>query len=160
MRKQWLAVVAGALIAAAGTANASGNPIQQDRIRVKVDAPLFLGPTLACPALRVHTRLVSETGAVVGASFFCVSSATFDAAGTLTEAGTLELHLPGGEIVTEATIVDDFRVYPIVQTIAGTVESGTGVYRGATGTLSGGGTIVFDQNGDPVPDSTLVVDLA
>jgi len=160
MKKLWLAVAAGALIAA-GTANASGNPIQPDPIRVKVDAPVFLGPTLDCPALRVHTRLVSETGAVVGASFFCVSSATFDeAAGTLTEAGTLELHLPGGEIVTEATILDDFGVYPIVQTISGTVESGNGVYRGATGTLSGGGTIVFDQNGDPVPDSTLVVDLA
>jgi len=154
MKKLWLAVAAGALIAA-GTANASGNPIQPDPIRVKVDAPVFLGPTLDCPALRVHTRLVSETGAVVGASFFCVSSATFDEA-----AGTLELHLPGGEIVTEATILDDFSVYPIVQTISGTVESGNGVYRGATGTLSGGGTIVFDQNGVPVPDSTLVIDLA
>ena len=154
MKKLWLAVAAGALVAA-GTANASGNPIQPDPIRVKVVAPVFLGPTLDCPALRVHTRLVSETGAVVGASFFCVSSATFDEA-----AGTLELHLPGGEIVTQATILDDFGVYPIVQTISGTVESGNGVYRGATGTLSGGGTIVFDQNGDPVPDSTLVVDLA
>ena len=159
MRTQWISLAAIALV---GTGAAQGgNPIQGDPIRAKVEAPVFLGSTPACAALRVQTRLVSEAGAVIGASLFCVSSASFDdRTGTLTEAGALELHLPGGEIVTRATIVDDLSVYPIVQTISGTVGSGNGVYQGATGTLSGGGTIVFDQNGEPVPDSTLVVDLA
>src|SRR5262249_23195162 len=138
-----------------------GNPIQQGEIRAKVEAPVFLGPTPDCPALRAHTQLVSEAGAVIGSSLFCVASATFDeATATQTQIGTLTLHRPGGEIVTHAVIVDDFGVYPIVQTISGTVEGGGGLYRGATGTLSGGGTIVFDENGRPVPDSTLVVDLA
>jgi len=159
MGKQWITLVAIALVGS-GTAQ-GGNPIQMDQIRAKVEAPVFLGPTQACAALRVHTRLVSESGRVIGASFFCVSSLSFDEATTTqTEAGTLVLHLPGGEIVTRAAIVDNFGVYPIVQTVSGTVESGNGVYRGATGTLSGGGTIVFDDNGNPVPDSTLVIDLA
>ena len=158
MRKQWITLAAIALVGA-GAAH-GGNPIQSDPIKAKVAAPVFLGPTPACAAFRVHTGLVSEAGAVIGASLFCVASASFDdAVGTFTETGTLELHLPGGEILTRATIVDDFSVYPIVQTISGTVEGGKGLYLGATGTLSGGGTIVFDESGNPVPDSTLVVDL-
>jgi hypothetical protein len=158
MRSKWITLAAIALVGT-GTAQ-GGNPIQSNPIKAKVAAPVFLGPTPACAAYRVHTRLVSEAGVVIGASLFCVASASFnEALLTQTQAGTLELHLPGGEIVTRATIVDDFSVYPIVQTISGTVENGNGVYRGATGTLSGGGTIVFDSNGDPVPDSTLVIDL-
>ncbi len=39
------------------------------------------------------------------------------------------------------------------------VVTGTGLYLGASGTLSGGGTIVFDDNGVPHPDSKIVVDL-
>jgi len=31
------------------------------------------------------------------------------------------------------------------------VVTGTGLYLGASGTLSGGGTIVFDENGVPPP---------
>jgi len=159
MWKRWITFAAVAALSA-GPAQ-GGNPIQQGEIRAKVEAPVFLGPTPACPALRAHTKLVSEAGPVIGSSTFCVASATFDeATATQTQTGTLTLHVPGGEIVTHAVIVDDFSVYPIVQTISGMVEGGSGHYLGATGTLSGGGTIVFDQNGRPVPDSTLVVDLA
>jgi hypothetical protein len=153
-------MLAAIALIGAGTAQ-GGNPIQSGPIKAKVEAPAFLGPSPACAAYRVHTRLVSEAGGVIGSSSFCVASASFDEAlRTQTQTGTLDLHLPGGEIVTRATIVDDFSVYPIVQTISGTVVSGNGVYQGARGTLSGGGTIVFNSNGDPVPDSTLVVDLA
>src|SRR5262249_49376354 len=159
MWKRWITFAAVAALSA-GTAQ-GGNPIQQGEVRAKVEAPVFLGPTPACPALRAHTKLVSEGGAVIGSSLFCVDSASFDeATEKQTQTGTLTLHVPGGEIVTHAAIVDDFGVYPIVQTISGTVEGGSGHYRGATGTLSGGGTIVFDENGRPVPDSTLIVDLA
>src|SRR5262245_46741849 len=159
MWKRWITFAAVAALSA-GAAQ-GGNPIQRGEIRAKVEAPVFLGPTAACPALRAHTRLASEAGAVIGSSLFCVASAPFDeATATQTQTGTLTLHVPGGEIVTHAVIVDDFSVYPIVQTISGMVEGGSGHYLGATGTLSGGGTIVFDQNGRPVPDSTLVVDLA
>jgi hypothetical protein len=159
MRKV-LAVVAAALTAA-GIAHASGNPIQRDPITVRVDAPVFLGPTPACPQFRAHTRLLSESGAVVGSSMLCVSSVTFDeSTATLTEVGILTLYLPGGTIVTTATLADTFSGYPIVtQTISGSVTAGTGIYLRASGTLAGGGTIVFDENGVPHPDSTLFVDL-
>jgi hypothetical protein len=159
MRKV-LAVVAAAL-AAAGIAEAAGNPIQTDPITVRVDAPDFLGPTPACPEFRAHTRLLSESGAVVGSSTLCVSSVTFDeSTATMTQVGILTLYLPGGTIVTTATLADTFSGYPIItQTISGSVVAGTGVYLGASGTLAGGGTIVFDENGVPHPDSTLVVDL-
>ena len=156
--KNMLAVVAVALTAA-GVAQASANPIQRDPITVRVDRPVFLGPTPACPEFRAETRLLSESGAVVGSSFFCVSKV--EPAGPLvTQTGMLTLFLAGGKIVTEAAIVDDFGGFPIVgQTISGTVVAGSGLYRGASGTLSGGGTIVIDENGVPHPNSTLVVDL-
>jgi hypothetical protein len=158
--KSILGVVAAAL-AASGIAHASGNPIQRDPITVRVDAPVFLGATPACPQFRAHTRLLSESGAVVGSSMLCVESVTFDdSTATLTEVGVLTLHLPAGTIVTTATLADGFGGYPIVtQTISGSVTAGTGMYLGASGTLGGGGTIVFDDNGVPHPDSTLVVDL-
>ena len=159
MRKV-LAVV-GVALAAVGVAQASGNPIQLDPITVRVDRPVFLGPTPACPQFRAQTRLLAETGAVVGSSMLCVSSQTFDLpTATLTEVGKLTLHLPGGTIVTAATLADALGGYPVVtQTISGSVIAGTGVYLGASGTLAGGGTIVFDENGVPHPNSTLVVDL-
>jgi hypothetical protein len=151
-----LAVVAVAL-AAAGVATAAGNPIQRDPITVRIDRPVFLGPTPACPAFRAETRLLSESGAVVGSSFFCVSSAV-PAGPLVTQIGMLTLFLPGGKIVTDTTIVDDFGGFPIVgQTISGAVVEGSGLYLGASGTLSGGGTIVIDENGVPHPNSTLVV---
>ena len=98
---------------------------------------------------------------MIGSSLLCVSSVAFDEpTATLTEVGVLTLHLAGGTIVATATLVDALGGYPIVtQTISGTVVAGTGLYLGASGTLSGGGTIVFDENGVPHPDSTLVVDL-
>jgi hypothetical protein len=152
-------VVAAAALAAAGMAQASANPIQRDPITVRIDRPVFLGPTSACPEFRAETRLLSESGAVVGSSFFCVSSAVPEGP-LVTQTGTLTLFLPGGKIVTEAVIVDDFGGFPIVgQTISGTVIAGSGLYSGASGTLSGGGTIVIDENGVPHPSSTLVVDL-
>jgi hypothetical protein len=160
MKKQWVALIAGALVAA-GTAQAGGNPIQVDMITARVEAPTFLDSTPECPALRVHTRLRSKSGTVIGSSMLCVSSLAFDeATATLTELGTLMLHLPGGTIVASATLADAFGGYPVVtQTISGAVVAGTGLYLGASGTLAGGGTIVFDENGVPHPDSTIVVDL-
>jgi hypothetical protein len=157
--KKILAVTAAAL-AAAGVAQAAGQPIQRGPITVRIDAPVFLGPTPACPEFRAHTRLLSETGAVAGSSMLCVSSVTFDeSTATLTEVGILTLYLPGGTIVTAATLADALGGYPVVtQTISGSVIAGTGVYLGASGTLAGGGTIFFDENGVPHPDSTLVVD--
>lgn len=156
--KNILAVVAVAL-AAAGVAQASGNPIQRDPITVRIDRPVFLGPTPACPEFRAETRLLSASGAVVGSSFFCVSSVVPEGPRE-TQTGMLTLFLPGGKIVTEAAIVDDFSGFPIVgQTISGAVVGGYGLYHGAAGTLSGGGTIVIDENGVPHPNSTLVVDL-
>ena len=158
--KQVLALVVGAL-AAAGVAQASSTPIQLDPITVRVDAPVFLGPTPACPEFRAHTRLLSPSGAVVGSSMLCVSSVTFDESTlTMTQVGILTLYVPGGTIVTNATLADAFGGYPIVtQTISGSVIAGTGIYRGASGTLAGGGTIVVDENGVPHPHTTLVVDL-
>ena len=160
MKKEWVALIVGALVAA-GTAQAGGNPIQGDPITVRVEAPIFIGPTPGCPAFRVHTRLLSESGTVIGSSMLCASSATFDeATATLTEVGTLTLYLPGGTILANATLADAFGGYPIVtQTVSGAVVAGTGLYLGASGTLSGGGTIVFDENGVPHPHSTLVIDL-
>jgi hypothetical protein len=156
-----LLVVATVALGATAAAQASGTPIQRDSVAVRIDAPVFLGPTEACPAFRVHSRLLSGAGKVIGSSSFCVKSAPFDeATGLLTEIGTLTLHVPGGAIVTEATIVDDLSGYPLVrQTISGTVLSARGLYVVASGTLSGGGTIVFDENGEPHPDSALVIDL-
>jgi hypothetical protein len=158
--KKVLAVVAAALTAA-GVAQGSASPIQRDPITVRIDAPVFLGPTPACPEFRAHTRLLSESGAVVGSSMLCVSSVTFDeSTATMTQIGILTLHVPGGTIFTSATLADALGGYPIVtQTISGSVIAGRGVYRGASGTLAGGGTILFDENGVPHPDSTLVVDL-
>lgn len=152
-------VVAAAALAAAGMAQASANPIQRDPITARIDRPVFLGPTPACPEFRAETRLLSETGAVIGSSFLCVR--TVEPAPPLEkQIGTLTLFLPGGKIVTEAAIVDDFSGFPIVgQTISGAVVAGSGLYQGATGTLSGGGTIVIDENGVPHPNTTLVVDL-
>ena len=154
-------VVVAVALTAVGVARASGNPIQRDPITVRVDRPVFLGPTPACPEFRAQTRLLAESGAVVGSSMLCVSSVTFDVStATLTEVGILTLYLPCGEIVTTATLADILSGYPIVtQTISGSVTAGTGVYLRASGTLAGGGTIVFDDNGVPHPDSTLVVDL-
>jgi hypothetical protein len=158
--KKVLAVVAASL-AAAGIAHASGNPIQRDAITVRIDRPVFLGPTAACPAFRAHTRLLSESGVVVGSSLLCASSVTFDdPTATQIQEGILTLYLPGGAIAATATLVDGFGGYPnVTQTISGSVTAGTGVYRGASGTLAGGGTIVFDENGEPHPESTLVVEL-
>jgi hypothetical protein len=156
-----LFAVAILALAAAGAAQASGNPIQGDPVTVRIEAPVFLGPTGACPAFRVHTRLAGGDGRPLGSSLFCVRSASFDdPTGVLTEVGTLTLHVPGGAIVAEATIVDELAAYPVVpQTISGTVVSGSGLYQGASGSLAGGGTVVFDENGNPHPDSTVVVDL-
>ena len=91
----------------------------------------------------------------------CVSSVTFDPpTATLTEVGILTLYLSGGTIATAATLADALGGYPVVtQTISGSVIAATGVYLGALGTLAGGGTILFDENGVPHPDSMLVVDL-
>jgi hypothetical protein len=154
-------VLAAVCLTASGPAQAGGKPIQGDPIAAKIDAPVFLSPTPDCPAFRVHTQLLSTRGAVIGSSKFCVSSATFDeATATQTVTGTLTLHVPGGPIVANATLVEAFAGYPVVtQTISGTVIEGRGQYLGATGTLSGGGTIVFDENDVPHPDLTIVVDL-
>jgi hypothetical protein len=159
--KTLTAALVGAAVAAAGAAHAAGNPIQTDPIRAKVASPVFLGPTPACPAGRVHTGLVSESGAVIGSSLLCVASEAFDeTTATFVETATLVLHLPGGEMVASATLADDFSGYPVVQqAISGTVLDGAGRYRGASGALSGAGTIVFDEDGVPHPDSTIVIDL-
>jgi hypothetical protein len=78
----------------------------------------------------------------------------------MTQAGVLALYVPGGTIVTAATLADALGGYPIIkQTISGSVIAGTGIYLGASGTLAGGGTIVVDENGVPHPNTTLVVDL-
>jgi hypothetical protein len=104
--------------------------------------------------------MLSESGAVVGSSLLCVSLVTPDeAAATLTEVGTLTLNLRGGTIRRPRRSLT-FDGSPIVkQTISGSVIAGTGLYLGASGTLSGGGTIVFDENGVPHPNSILVLDL-
>jgi hypothetical protein len=108
----------------------------------------------------VHTRLLSESGNVIGSSLLCVSEPPEEPDGMRIENGVLTLHVPGGEIVTDATLVYDFGGFPnVAQTISGTVVGGAGHYRGATGTLSGGGTIVFDENLVPHPDVTMVADL-
>ena len=158
--KKVLAIVIAAL-ATAGVAQASGNPIQHDPITVRIAAPIFLGPTPACPEFRAHTQLLSESGAVIGSSMLCVSSVTFNESTlTMTQVGVLTLYVPGGTIVTAATLADALGGYPIIkQTISGSVIAGTGIYLGASGTLAGGGTIVVDENGVPHPNTTLVVDL-
>jgi hypothetical protein len=156
---KWLLLLASLVVA--GTAHAGENPIQGDPIVAKVERPVFLDPTEACLAGRVHTRLASQAGGVIGSSMLCLSSAVFDdATSVFTETGTLTLHLAGGKIAADATLVDNFSGYPVVrQTISGTVLGGSGHYTRASGSLSGGGTIQFDENGIPHPDLTIVVDL-
>src|SRR5215210_388428 len=159
MKKQLVALVAVGLVAA-GAAQAGGNPIQGDPVVARIDAPLFLGPTPQCPQFRVHTRLLSESGGVIGSSLLCVSQPPEEPEGMRIETGVLTLHVPGGKIVTDATLVYSFAGFPnVTQTISGTVVGGSGHYCGATGTLSGGGTIVFDENFVPHPDVTIVADL-
>lgn len=160
MRTQLLAVVAAALIVAAA-APAAGNPIQRGVITVGVESPVFPPPTPACAAGRAHTMLVSESGATIGSSMFCIATAPFDPDTSVRVAtGMLTFHLPGGAIIAETTIVDNLAAYPFAQSITGTVVGGSGIYSGASGTIGGSGTIVFDDKGDFDPDTTIEIELA
>jgi hypothetical protein len=104
---------------------------------------------------------VNGNGAVIGSSMFCIASAPFDPdTSVLVQTGTLTFHLPGGAIVADPTIVDQLADYPFQQSIAGTVIGGSGVYAGASGTVGGSGTIVFDDKGNFDPDTTIEIDLA
>jgi len=160
MKTQLLAAFAAALVAAA-TAHAAGNPIQRGLITVAVKSPVFLPPTPGCAAGRAHTMLVTESGATIGSSMFCIASAPFDpVTSVLVQTGTLTFHLPGGAIIAETTIVDNLAIYPFAQSITGTVVGGRGIHARASGTVEGSGTIVFDENGDFDPDTTIEIELA
>jgi hypothetical protein len=159
MKKLLLSLVLLLLLTGVGFAHAA-SPIQRDPVTVRiVSAPTFLGATPKCPALRSHVQLQSVAGTQLGTSLLCVQVATFDdATGIFTEIGTLTLYLPGGTIETAVTIVDDFAGFPIVtQSLTGDVVDGTGIYRGARGSITGGGTIFLGPQG-PQPDLTFTVD--
>jgi hypothetical protein len=160
MKAQAFAILVAAL-AATATAHAAGNPIQTGRITVGVEWPLFLPSTPECAAGRAHTTLVTESGAVIGSSMFRIASAPFDSeTSILIESGTLTFYLPGGAVFADTTIVDQLTDYPFKQSIAGTVIGGSGIYAGASGTVGGSGTIVFDDKGNFDPDTTIEIDLA
>ena len=153
-------LLVGMALATAGAAEA-GNPIQSSPVVVRIAGPpTFLGPTPQCPAGRSHVQLLSVDGGQLGTSHLCVQTASFDeSTATFTQIGALTLHVPGGKIETAVTIVDDFTGFPaLTQTLAGSVTSGSGHYLGATGSISGGGTILFGPDG-PQPDLTFTVAL-
>lgn len=158
-KRRWLGLlIATAVLACAASAGAT-SPIQLDPVHVRItDAPTFLGPTPKCPAFRSHVALRSPSGQLRGTSLLCVQSVAEGALST--EKGSLKLFLPGGTIELDVTLVDDFGNFPeVTQTATGSVTHGTGNYLGATGSLTGGGTIVIDPDGNPHPDLALTVDL-
>lgn len=160
MNKLVLPLLLAVALAGAGIAEA-GNPIQHDPVVVRIASPpTFLGPTPQCPAFRSHVQVQTADASQLGTSLLCVQVANFDdETGTFTEIGTLTLYLPGGTIDTAVTIVDDFTGFPIVtSTLTGDVTGGSGIYLGASGSISGAGTVVVGPDG-PQPDLTLTVDL-
>ena len=158
MKTMFLLVVV--VLATAGAAQA-GNPIQSPPLVVRIaDLPTFLVATPRCPAERSHAQLLAPDGHQLGTSLLCVQTAIFDdSTATFTETGTLTLYVPGGKLETAVTIVDDFTGFPVLtQTLAGRVTGASGIYLGATGSITGGGTILFTADG-PVPDLTFTVAL-
>jgi hypothetical protein len=159
MNKVLLPLLVTVAFAVAGGAQA-GNPIQHEQVVVRIATPpTFLGPTPKC-ALRSHVQLQSEDGGQLGTSLLCVQVPIPDECREIcTEMGTLTLFLPGGTIKARVTIEDDFGGFPIVtQTLTGVVTRGTGVYLGASGSITGGGTIVLGPDG-PQPDLLFAVEL-
>jgi hypothetical protein len=159
MNKVLLPLLVTVAFAVAGGAQA-GNPIQHGQVVVRIATPpTFLGSTPKCPVQRSHVQLQSEDGRQLGTSLLCVQVPDPEEDAIFTEIGTLTLFLPGGTIETRVTIDDDFAGFPIVtQTLTGAVTRGTGVYRGASGSITGGGTIVFVPNG-PEPDLLFTIEL-
>lgn len=146
--------------AAAATATQAGSAIQEaDALTVRViDSPVFLPVTADCAVERLRTKLRSTAGVVIGDNSVCYRSATVSG---FTE--TLDLvetfYVPGGAIETHQTLLLTFSSDLPVASVAstGVVTQATGVYLGATGSVTGSGTIAVDADGTVHPDLTFVI---
>jgi hypothetical protein len=145
----------GAISAAlllAGTAAADRRP-ERSIVLHATAIPAFFDATPACPAFSAIEQ------ASTGSFEFCFWTAAFDDIGGAKLSGTATFDLPGGTIETTLTLVEVATATGVIQTDTGTIFRGTGRYRGATGSLSGGGPIDFDSTGTPAPDLTLTLTL-
>jgi len=148
-----------ALAAASGVASAF--PSFPNPIVLRATAtPTFLGPTPSCPAGRAHERVTNLDGRVIGAFEFCFASFVGDPFTGDVATGVATFYLEGGTIETTLTLNETPIPDGVFQTDTGGVTQATGTYAGASGTLSGGGAIVFDANGVPHPGLTLTIALS
>ena len=113
-------------------------------------------PTAACPAFGLTEAVQSRSGTPIGRLEFCLVTDVPDGAGGDTSLGTATFS-PGGTISTTVTLVEVANTAKFVQTDSGTIIGGTGIYFGATGTMSGKGTIAFDPDGSAHPDLTFTL---
>ena len=153
------AVVGAAALLLAGPAPAHDRPERSIVVRA-VDVPSFAGPTQECPAYSLTLPARSLTGRTIGSFEFCFFTFTTDPATEVDHAtGIATFDLPGGEIRTTLTLLDVPTATGVSQTDTGTIFEGTGIYRGATGSMAASCSITFDPDGTPHPDATLTLTL-
>jgi hypothetical protein len=153
------------ILAAAGAALALGGPASADRrpdgnlvVRV-VGVPTFSDATPACPAFSASDVMQSPAGTPLGSFEFCFATSSQNASGGDTDTGTATFHLRRGTIETTLTLDEVPTATGVLQTDSGTIFGGTGIYRGATGSIGGGGPIDFDTSGTSRPNLTLTLTL-
>ena len=108
------------------------------------------GPATGAPTGACFLR-IAGTIAGGGSSVYCLKTFTGQPGprATVRDAGVLTLVLPSGRIVARVDIVQRYAAdgEHARQALTGTVVSGTRAYRGARGTIAGGGTDVEDAPG-------------
>lgn len=128
---------------------------------VRLTGPIvFMGGPAECAVARAQGKLYAGDGRLAGFLRACYQDYTAGEGYQVFE-GTAALHLHGGVVLASIVNREDFRSDTVADsTWTGTVLSGTGRYRGATGTLAGAGQIVFDAAGDPHPDIVFTLTLS
>jgi hypothetical protein len=154
-----LAAVIAAGASAASIASASA-PLPNPIVIRATAVPTFLGPTPSCPVFRAHERATDPDGRTIGSYEFCFASFVGDPSTGDVGTGVAGFDLVGGMIETTLTLTETPIANGVLQTVTGRITLATGTYAGATGSVSGGGSIVFDASGTPHPDLTLTITLA
>jgi hypothetical protein len=154
------------VLAAAVAAAPAGARSQDDdkKIVVRVMDLQFGDPTASCVAGVATYSLVSPAGAVVGSGTACLTSFASDCPLQVfigcheTVLSTLTFNFVGRGSVTAPSTFNDVWISDttVVIRVTGEITDGTGEFAGASGSMTGRGTIDYSA---PQPDATWVVRL-
>jgi hypothetical protein len=156
-----IALTLVALAAAGTTVGVAANPVQESPILLRItDLPRFFASARCAAGFLLREELRAESGQVIGNAEFCFRTEVAEG-GTITETEDVTFHIPGGAIYADLTQVNVATSPSSFETtFTGPVTGGTGHYLGASGTVTGSGSITFDADGTPHPDLTFTITLS